>query len=199
MENNYKRDIERQFGVIDMMLTAHSFLRDRYDFYAQIFDVLQFVVAVVLNSAVLADVFNLMQIGKQVTNIIIGISSIILLLLSLTTLVMGWKDKALKHNEAAGILSNMKLNCRLLKLEPVLSLEQVQKQTDAYNNKLNDLPISIPERQFLKLKAYHQRKKMLSEAMSEYPGSSAFLIRMMLWLKVNLKVLRSMGKRGEEN
>ncbi|KUO48821.1 MAG: hypothetical protein APF76_18245 [Desulfitibacter sp. BRH_c19] len=196
MENSYRDDIKRHFKVIDMMLTAHSVLRDKNNIYSKISDVLLFIFAVILNSVVLIDVFNLLQIDDKIVSILIGGSSVFLLILSLVSLLMGWKEKALKHNHATILLSDLKLRCRELRIEPDPSLEYIKREIDLYNNCLNSLPIKIPEREFLKLKAYHQRKIMLSKKISQYPGSSIFLIRIVLWFEGNLELLKCFKERG---
>ena len=188
-----KKELEHHYRVIDMMLTAHSILCDRYSRRALITDLLLLSLSIVLCALVFADPdrFKSLNIGPKDAQNIIGACSVAIFLLSLVSLRVDWKQKAEKHGRSAEILSKLKSDCRvLLRLGDQAETQRIKEQCQACNLTLSSLS-KIPENKFVRLKAAHKRKVELSKMIDNHPGSSVLLLRLHLWLRANFNLFRT--------
>lgn len=189
---------KRCFRVIDMMISMHSALRDRYASRALWMDILQLLFSVVLGATVF---MSPERIGlDQVTgDWIIGGSALAIFFLGLVNLRVDWKEEAGKYGESTRVLSRLKGECR--------ALHDEAEDTDPTRMKflcaecrraLPELP-TVPERDFAPLKAHHLRKIELSKLIDVHPGASFWVLRLVLWLRANGKSLSAEPSRPKEN
>lgn len=192
-------ELKHQYRVIDMMLTMHSALRDRYQRCALLMDLVLLCSSVILCAAVFIDpnVLKSLNIDPQMSQIAIGICSVLVFLISVVELRVDWKEKAERHSQANDTLGRFKAECReLLKSEDQPDPQRVREQCRACAWALNNLP-KIPEAEFHRLKALHKRKIELSKMIDAYPGGPLFMLRFILWFRATRNLLKS-RQRGEE-
>lgn len=178
-------ELKRQYRVIDMMLTAHSTLRDRNERRALSVDLFLLGSSVLLSVTVFIDpeVLDSLNLGSQTVRIVIGVCSTLIFFLSLIGLRVDWKQKAAMHNKAAEELGRLKAACRaLIESDEHSDTERIRGQSLECAWTLNSL-VKIPEAKFLRLKALHERKVKLSRMVSAYPGTPVFMLRFILWFR----------------
>lgn len=191
-------ELKRQHRVIDMMLTAHSALRDKNERRALSVDLFLLGSSVLLSITVFIDpeVLDSINLGPQTARIVIGVCSTLIFFLSLVGLRVDWKQKAAMHNKAAEELGRLKAACRtLIECDGQSDPERIRSQSRECAWTLNSL-VKIPEGQFLRLKALHERKVKLSRMVSAYPGTPVFMLRFVLWLRAMLDLW---GNRPTQN
>jgi len=176
-------ELKHHYRVVDMMLSMHSLLRDRYRRDGLIADLLLLFFSLVLNAFVFLDpsILDALRIGHDASRIVIGVSSILLLFLSLVIWRVDWKERAQAHAQATDTLAKLKLDCRtVLKASPV-SADLAREQAHTCTLILTTLP-KIPERDFIRLKAAHKRKVQLSRLLDAYSGTPVWVLRLrMMW------------------
>jgi len=176
-------EIERQYRVVDQMLSIHSLLRDRYRRRALLLSCVLLAVAVILNACVFVDDATLTALGFRPTNakVAIGLASIAVFLISIIELRVDWGGTANSHKSAAEILTVLKAKYRqqfdsARKDDPAAN----QELTSDYARTLAELA-PIPEAVFTRLKRHHLKKKLLSERISHNPGAPIFLLKFKIW------------------
>jgi hypothetical protein len=173
-----KTEYERMWRVLDMTLSGHSLLRDRYRRRetALVLIVLTFSIAATA-AAFLADE-RTVKIGPLHGRLTVwlGLLTTLIFFLTLFDLVIDWREKAWKHEQSADRLGNLKTLFR--------SVTVVGGMVDAGETDLAteyqqamDLTARIPERQFLRIKAKHERKVALSKMISAHPGAPLTYLR----------------------
>lgn len=198
-------EIKHHYRVTDMLLTAHSVLRDRYNKYALVTDILLLFVSIVLCASTFIDpaISLKLGLGRDTLQIIFGICSIIIFFISLVVQRVDWKQKSERHNQAVDALIRMKNDCReLIKSGDEASKEEVKRQCQICAWTLGTLP-KIPDNQFVRLKAIHKRKVELSKLIDENPGCNVFILSIRLFLvsnfKSNPRILKNGGVEHGEN
>jgi len=189
-----RAELKHHFRIIDMMLTMHSILRDRYQRRAFTADLL------VLSSSIIlcvvqfldTDILKTLHIDPKTAQIAGGVSSIFILLVSLVSVMVNWSKKAEKHSHAVGELSRLKAQCReILKSD---TSEDNDARTREQNKEcawaLQNVK-KIPDRKFNELKALHKRKVALSKMIDDHPGCPLFLLRLKLTLMASQGVFQS--------
>ena len=185
-------DLQHHYRIIDMVLTMHSVLRDRYSRRALWADLLLLLISIVLNALVFLDpsILDALRIGRDASRVAIGICSVLLFFLSLVVWRVDWKERGQTHAQAAEALGKLKLDCRSLLQAASVPADRLRQQVETCVWVLSGLP-KIPEDQFVKLKAAHKRKVKLSQLLDSYPGAPVLVLRArMMWEDVR-KYLRS--------
>lgn len=197
MENK-SQEIDKESKIIDMMLTAHSHIRDTNSFRATAMDIFLFISSIILNATVFLDPSILAYLGvnSEKARLIIGLSSIIIFILSFITLRVDWKQKSENYKQSAETLSQLKSQC--IELKNINDDIKYQEKMKNIKDAISKLPVKIPENEFLKLKALHKRKIELSEMIDKNPGASIFLMKTIMCFKANYNIFKS-RRNGEEN
>jgi hypothetical protein len=197
-----RSEMDRQYRVIDLMLTMHSVLRDRNHRRALAVDVLNFSVSLVLVATVFADtqILSVVGISGEHSRYVIGVTSLAIFFLSILTLRIDWKQKAEKHQDAHLKLAALKAKFhdweKSHSPDNTQWLQELQQQCRVV---MGEIP-PIPDSKFNGLKAIHLRKVELSKALSRSPGASAIVLRLKILLQSSLKSLRSVKetpRKGE--
>src|SRR2546421_11933803 len=109
-------ELARRRRVVDMMLTAHSILRDRYSVRATALDVAVLGLSVLLCLTTFLDpaVLRAAHISESTAHVTLGISSAAVFFLALVQLRVDWKARAVEHQRACEKLARLKGDYRRL-------------------------------------------------------------------------------------
>lgn len=171
-------ELIRQIRVIDMMTSMHSMLYEKYKRIALVLDIFLIVASICLNAFVFVDPAILKFIGltDKTSNIIIGVSSILIFSISIVLFRVNLKEKARSHKDAVTALSRLKVECKHLKNTESLNDTLINSQIQKYSDTVSFLP-KIPNSKFNKLKRKHEIKVLISKTISKHPGLPIWLIR----------------------
>ena len=181
-------ELERQKKVIDMMITAHSVLRDRYNATSSFFEILLLIASIILNALLFVDakfIEKFTHLNDDEQKLIIGLSGLIVFIISIVMLQVSWREKATQHSIAADNLFSLKQECRniIRSITQISSPEAtilVEDFNRKYNRVLND-HVKIPDRKFNSLKLIHYRKVELSKLIDQHPNSRLWLLKIKLF------------------
>ena len=196
VEDHGVPELGRRRRVVDMMLTAHSILRDRYAWRAASVDVAGLAFSVVLCLLTFVDPALLRYLGASDdrARLILGLCAGVVFFVSLVQLRVDWKARSERHGKAVERLARVKALYRRVKheLESVgggrqADLVRALQEGDAL---LEDI-IPIPDREFVRLKALHNRKVLVSRALDRLPAASLTLLRWVIWWRHTRATARS--------
>jgi hypothetical protein len=186
-------EMKRRGLILDMMLTGHSRLRDRYRSRALALDILLLTVSVFLLLTAIMDPLLLRRFGMnaEVARAILGLLSAVAFLASVIQLRVDWKELGGEHARAASTLAILKARCRELR-QKTTSLDEAAcaswlKEAD---QAMALLP-PIPESQFAAMKSAHRLKVEISKLLDKYPGAPPFILRWKLRTRSAIKALKS--------
>jgi hypothetical protein len=186
-------DLKKQAKVVDMMLTMHSILANRYHRRGQVLELSLLAVSTVLVALTFIDpqVLTYFNVSQETSRILIGICSILVFFLSVVSLIVDWKGKARQHREAFNTLVPHKSEWS----EMIRSFDEYDSRARAEFVRESSLIIGnltpIPDARFNSLKARHHQKVMLSKMISRHPGSSVAMLRFLLWWRLNRRAFKS--------
>lgn len=179
LEAKGKEENDRQYRVVDQLLSMHSSLRDCLERRA--FWLNTSLIAASLFLTVFAFVGDAL-LGKfgvepDKARFVFGVTAVVILIVSITEFRVDWRSVAGRHGEAAGRLAQLKSKYRGAYVaasgsDPATNLSL----TTQYNEVMGSLP-PIPDRWFSKLKARHRFKRILSERVSAYPKAPIWFLR----------------------
>ncbi len=147
-----------------MMISMHASMRDRYHLFNNISSSILFLSSIILNAFVFFDESIFLKIGlnTQWGNFIVGVSSILIFFSSILIIVFSWEEKSQKHEAAKNELYELLEEARSLISSKSIndsSINLFEKRKIQLFNRI----ISIPEKQFRKLKHKHYQKVALSK------------------------------------
>ncbi len=179
-------EIERQKKVIDMMITSHSVLKDRYSRASSLFEVSLLVASIILNALIFVDskfITKFTGANDDQQKLITGIATLIIFTISVVLLQVNWKEKSSSHGIAADQLFELKQECKT-----IISLPAEQDKLliiNEFNKKYTQITgmlIKIPDRKFNSLKLIHAKKVELSKLIDRYPGSFLWILKLKLFV-----------------
>lgn len=173
-------EFDRQFRVVDQMVTAHCGLRDHYERLSLVHDVLVIVFSITVVATTFIDPLIVIGMGlsQEAVRVTLGLVSIVVFATTVIELRVRWKERGGAHRLAARALGELKLSGR--GIDPVRSPDIAESWLREARRLIKDLP-EIPERQFLRLKARHRRKVEVSKMIGRRPGGSLLLVRLAVW------------------
>ena len=180
-------DNDRQYRVINQMLTAHSVLRDRCKRRAFVISTGILALSVALNAFVFAsdDMLRLIFRGHvDFGKLGLQITSVFLLILSIIELKVNWAAEGGSRDEALKRLARLKAKYREVFGRQRDEASQ-NELTREYARTMEEIP-AIPEKLFAKLKATHEFKCLLSKRISAHPGVPHWILAVLLQLKATL-------------
>jgi hypothetical protein len=180
-----RAQFERRRGIVDMMLTAHSVLRDRYERRATGLTLLVMALSILATGVAFISGAPHVTIGpfKARVQVWVGVLTCLIFLLSIVELLVEWRRRAWAHGEGARDLSDLKGEFRHANPDGAV----VHSDTDllaSYEDvmdALNALRVPIPEGQFNRLKARHLRKVAISARITARPERPQLLHRLDLF------------------
>ncbi|HCY76731.1 MAG TPA: hypothetical protein DHV28_12495 [Ignavibacteriales bacterium] len=177
-------EIIRQKNILNMMITMHSELRDRYIFRSKFADIILFSSAAILNALVFVD-YNFLQkfgLDKEYTQLLIGMFSIVIFIISVITLIVSWKEKSESHDKAVNLLSKLLNDCRyILESDDDDKKKRIPIFFDQHKQ-VNETIVKIPSKKFNSLKSLHLKKIELSKLVSTHPDTPLLLLRIKQFL-----------------
>jgi len=177
-----KEENERQYRVIDQMLTMHSSLRDRMERRAFWLNTVLIASSLFLTvfSFVGDDLLRALSLNPVLTRFVLGLVAVVVLICSITEFRVDWRSAAGKHSEAVSRLARMKAKYRQSFTDTGGNDPQTNTiLTSECDNMMSNLS-TIPDRWFNVLKAEHRFKRILSERISQCPKTPRCFLRLQL-------------------
>ncbi len=169
-------EFERKFEVLDMMLSAHSALRESYWRRSTALTLTIIALSILGVSLALQDdpsveILSIDLESKQWLAILSGL----VFFLSIAELVLDWRGRAWAHQYAAGRLASLKGEFRRAEVGP----EAVRGGADLDSDyeRTTAAIAEIPNSRFNRLKARHHRKVAVSKMISKSPGTPIPVLR----------------------
>lgn len=180
MTENILYELNRIERVVNMMITMHSILRDRFKRYSLIVDISLLVSAILLNALIFIDFKYLKPIFNDEisSKIAIGFFSILVFITSIVILTVDWKQKSENHSQAVKILFTLLSECR--QIQSIEDESEKKSIASVFHNKYlesSNAIVPIPDKNFNKFKAIHLQKVELSKLISKNPGHPVILLR----------------------
>jgi hypothetical protein len=201
-----KEEIERQYRVIDQMLTMHSSLRDRMERRAFWLNTALIASSLFMTAFAFVgdDLLRSLSLDPAMTRFVLGLVAVLVLICSITEFRVDWRSVAGKHAEAVSRLATLKAKYRKSFTET--GGDDPEKNailTSEYDNIMSSLS-AIPDRWFNALKAEHQFKLLLSERISRCPKTPRWFLRLQLRIEgireaFQLRREHRYGKSGSGN
>lgn len=194
-ENTSKEENERQYTLIDQLLSMHSSLREKYERRAFWLNTIQIGASLFLSvfAFVPDDVISSLSYDPAKGRYLLGVSAIIVLLISITEFRVDWKSVGSKHSEAARHLAELKAKYRKAFSEAAGEDRGRNSKLAIDYDRLMALLPPIPEQYFIRLKANHRFKICLSDRVSRNPKAPVWF----LWLVLRLKGMRAALKEED--
>jgi hypothetical protein len=175
-------EISRRLKVVDMMISMHAILRDRFYSRARNLDIATVVVSVILCATVFLDPVLVGWMGLKDTEVrfALGLASVLVAVMSIISLLVKWERVGAAHDVAAAALSDLKAQGRRASAKDDLSADVLSFMSnyDLITAKLTP----VPDSQFPALKAYHYRKIALSKLIDMYPNIPVPFLRLLaIW------------------
>jgi hypothetical protein len=190
-------ELRRMRRVADVMLSAHSRLRDRYRRRSLSLTLL--IIALSITAASLAFAAGessvaILYVHARLSRWVAGLS-LVIFFLSMSDLVFDFRVRAFKHDQAAFRLGELKQRLREPRVDgdKVTGAEGIEA---AYERTMSLLP-AIPDSQFAPLKAKHSYKVALSKAVDTHPGAPVWWLRLLVRYKGLKTGLASSSKASE--
>ncbi|HKM77705.1 MAG TPA: hypothetical protein VJZ03_01400 [Candidatus Bathyarchaeia archaeon] len=177
-----KEENERQYRVIDQMLTMHSLLRDRMERRAFWLNTALIASSLFLTvfTFVGDDLLRALNLDPALTRFVLGLVTVVVLICSITEFRVDWRSVAGRHAEAVSRLARMKTKYRQSFTDTGGNDPQTNAiLTSACDNMMSNIS-TIPDRWFNVLKAEHQFKRLLSERISQCPKTPRWFLRLQL-------------------
>ncbi|MCY4080281.1 MAG: hypothetical protein OXF54_08560 [Caldilineaceae bacterium] len=194
-EYTSKEENERQYALIDQLLSMHSSLRDRYERRAFWLNTVQIGASLFLSvfAFVPDDVIRSLDYDPAKGRYLLGVSAIVVLLISITEFRVDWKSVGSRHSEAARHLAELKAKYRKAFSEAAGEDREKNSRLAIDYDRLMALLPPIPEQYFIPLKASHRFKIYLSDRVSRNPKAPIWF----LWLVLRLKGISSALKEED--
>jgi len=169
--------------VSDMLTSMHAMLRDGYNLRAMLLDGSLMLGAATLGTFALADFSSLgaFSVNADTARVVMAVASCLIFVASVVAYKVDWRARANEHGRACAAYGRLKLKCRgLLSRAEQLTQDDVRELSREYAS-LGEAHISVPDAQFVALKAAHERKVFLSRCLSRRPFVSARLLACVMW------------------
>lgn len=192
-----KEENERQYRIIDQMLTMHSSLRDRMERRAFWLNTILIATSIFLAVFIFVgdDLIILLGLDPTITRFILGLFSIIILVGAITEFRVDWRSVAGKHDYAASRLGELKLKYRKSFAETLGNDNSKNEElVIEYEKVMGSIP-KIPDKWFNTLKAEHNFKIILSKKISYFSKAPVWFLR----LKLRLEGIREAFKSSPGN
>ena len=190
VNRKYLKELKRIGRVSDMMVTAHTSLKEKFTLLSLFSDVLLFSCSLLLAVIVFADPNILIKYFGGNYTFGVGIFSIVTFIFSFVSRLLAWNVRAERHKYAFKTYMNFKFDAADL-INKIENDEHanVEKFLERYHA-LTPTIIAIPEQAFLKYKRKHVIKVFISKYLDEHPSSSILLLKIKIWYNNNFKTVK---------
>jgi hypothetical protein len=170
--------------VTDMSLTAHSLLRDRYKMRQNSLTVLILALSVCTTSLAFLHGNTPVSLipGKPTLGVTLGVLSSTIFLLGLVDLVVNWGEREWRHDNAATRLAELKGLLRSVTISEGVVNTGGKDLARSYQDTMNAIA-SVPEKDFLRMKARHYRKVAVSKLIDTHQGAPVPYLRVLATIK----------------
>ena len=178
--------------VIDMMITMHSILAHKYNTRSKMIDISMFGVSILLVASTFFDPNILvdLKIDESSSKIIIGSSSIFIFFMSIISLIVDWKGRAMQHKEAFSALLRLKIEKKDIKQNYDSFDDNRIREFLSRSSLVMGQLIPIPDSHFNSLIAEHYNKVGLSKYIKKNSGSAFFFVRLKYYIRKNISLLK---------
>lgn len=188
--NKMKDELQRKYKVINMMITMHSILHQRFKTKSLVGNIFFLLTAIILNVFIFFDFDYLSFTGFSIDKIknIVAVTSFLIFLLSVVFMLVEWSKKSEQHLQAINQLSRLLNELRsLLKIENSALLSNKSELFDELYNQVNETIPKISDRKFNYLKARHYNKVEISKFIDKHKGKPYFVIRILFFFEKTFK------------
>lgn len=188
-------EIDRMYRVSDLMVTAHSTLRDRYLFRALLADVFLLIGGGLVAAFTFADpaVAKFLLPSSLPASVVVGLAGIGIFVASLVQMKMDWNGRGALHGRAAESYLSIKHELGRIRCIPLDQREKIDETFAVIRDRYEAIgaaTISLPDRLFIRLKQVHRLKAEISRVLDKQPGASILLLRLKFWWRDNIRVNR---------
>ncbi|MBN2571865.1 MAG: hypothetical protein JXA68_07025 [Ignavibacteriales bacterium] len=175
-----KVELDRKYDVVNMMITMHSILYQRYKTLDLAFKVMFLVTAIILNVITFMD-FDLIPFiiyDEKNFRIWLNVFTFSVFILSVIFLLIEWQKKSDRHLHAKNSLTKLQNEIRTLssRSDSLRTNAEVERLNEYYCTTFESISV-IPERKFNKLKARHYKKLEMSKFIDKNKGKPYFVIK----------------------
>lgn len=188
-------EYERMWRVLDMSITGHSHLRDRYRRRERAITLLIMALSIVAVSLAFANGGSRITLLGREANLAtwLGGLSAGTFFLALLDGLVDWKRSAWAHEDAARRLSALKAEFRAANATGDTIDTDGSDLRAVYEATMANVAV-IPESKFLVLKAKHRRKVAVSRLIEEFPGAPLTYVRCVaVWRALRSKEVSADG------
>ena len=174
-----KQENERQYELIDQLLSMHSSLHDKYERRALLLNTALIGISLILAVFAFIEDEVLKSLGYRppIARLFFGFSAVIILILSITEFKVDWRAMGAKHAEAVRHLAELKGRYRRTFNESAGNDSKKNSRLTTEYQKTMAILSPIPDRRFNQLKANHQSKRILSQRISQNPKAPVWILR----------------------
>jgi hypothetical protein len=170
--------------VLDMSLTAHSRLRDRYRRRALTLTLVTMALSIAATSVAFLAGGGALGAGFLTLPwpVWVGMVSAAIFFLSVAELVVDWRQRSWGHREAALRLSELKGRFRAATVQGD-RVDTAGVDLQSMFESVLASPPQIPENKFVAMKAKHHRKVALSKLIDTHKGAPVAYLRLLIMLR----------------
>lgn len=183
---------ERQYRLIDQLLSMHSALRDGCSRLAKALNLALLGASVGLCALVFAGdrIYDFFGVDPEAGSNWLGILAVVVFFLSLVEFRLDLPSRVRAHQVATESLSQLKMRFRQEYTAGDGRTDDVLVSlANDYARVVGQLPV-IPERTFARLKAQHLYKRMLSQRIDKSAGAPIWILKARLRLEGFASALR---------
>lgn len=192
-------EYRRMWRVVDMSLTGHSWLRDRYKRRHNLLLGFILVLSLVASSLAFASdetTRSLFGVGFS-PQVVGGTMTLTIFFVALVDLIVDWRRRSWEHAIAADRFSELKQQFRAVSIDDSGVVEGGEELRKAYGE-VTMKPPQLPEDLFPRVKARHLRKIETSKFMDAHPGGSLLMARIHVWWRGNFAHDQTNSGPGQE-
>jgi hypothetical protein len=191
MPEALQNEIDRMFRVSDLLVTAHSTLRDRYAFRQRATDIILLAGGALVAAFTFLDpaVARILLPSALPVPAIVGLAGIGIFVASLVQMKMDWNGRSALHRRAAEAYLSIKHElgrARCSSEEGARYVEAFTRIRDHYEG-IGAASIPVPDRLFPRLEQIHRLKVEVSKALDQRPGASILLLRWKFWWRDTIR------------
>jgi hypothetical protein len=184
-----REENNRQYEVVDQLLSIHSSLRDRYQRRALLLKLGLLTASILLCAFVFADeaIVRLLGVTSEMGRFLVGFASIGVFILSMMELLANWTAAGQRHADAVVALTELKSKYRAVYAQREKTTPGRLDRLGREYGRVTRVVPPVPERLFNRLKSKHRFKRSLSRCISAHPDAPWWI----LWTKLRWRGLYS--------
>ena len=181
---------EKVRGIADMMVSAHSLIRDQLRFWSTLIDLHVIVMSGWLSALSFApdDLLKIVNPTDFKSQYVVGVLGVFTFCLSLVQLQLNLKGRSESHDNAAKEIARIKGDISTYLSFTSPELRDLDVLIKRYAD-VCEMVIKIPEAKFLSVKAHHKRKVEISKYIDAHPCANLTLLNIKMWIRDNVRFL----------